>query len=259
MDEYQYGQAGRLIYEFIWNDFCDWYLEFSKLSLNAPVLVHVLDTALRLLHPFMPFVTEEIWQKLKEVASGEWRVTSFDYPALMLAPYPTADQSEIGNASQAQRQSTIDNMAVVQDAIRAIRNVRAEYSVEITKRIPALIGAGKYVAVFNEMREAIRMLAKVDDTLAIAETASPPDQAVTLALGDATVYLPLAGLVDLAAEKQRLSDELASHEQQINKSEALLNSDFGKRAPANVIEKERAKLADLQARREQVKVRLAGM
>ena len=99
------------------------------------------------------------------------------------------------------------------------------------------------------------MLAKVDDTLIIAEAVAAPEQAVTLALGEATVYLPLAGLIDLAAEKKRLSDELAAMETQMVKSDALLNSDFGKRAPTAVIDKERAKLADLQAKAAQVRER----
>ncbi len=255
MDDYQYGEAGRLIYDFIWNDFCDWYLEFSKLSLNAGVLVQTLDAALRLLHPFMPYITEEIWQKLKEAAGGERRVPSFEFPALMLAPYPKAAEAQIPNLP-----SPIAAMASVQDAIRAIRNVRSEYNVPQDRRIPAQISAGNRRDTFEAMRDAIAMLARVDaSALTIAESVPAPDQAVTLALGEATVYLPLAGLVDLAAEKKRLGDELAGIEAQISKSEALLASDFGKRAPAAVIEKEKAKLTDLQAKREQIQARLATM
>jgi valyl-tRNA synthetase len=258
MDDYQYGEAGKHIYDFIWSDFCDWYLEFSKLSLNAGVLVRTLDASLRLLHPFMPYITEEIWQKLKEVVNGQWSVgsvESFAYPALMLAPYPKAD-----DAALAQSQQPIANMAAVQDAIRAIRNVRSEYNVAQDKRIPATISAGAKRDTFEAMRDAIAMLARVDaNALAIAESVPAPAQAVTLALGEATVYLPLAGLVDLAAEKKRLGDELAGIEAQISKSDALLASDFGKRAPATVIEKEKAKLADLHAKREQIQARLATM
>jgi valyl-tRNA synthetase len=255
MDDYQYGEAGKHIYDFIWSDFCDWYLEFSKLSLNAGVLVQVLDASLRLLHPFMPFVTEEIWQKLKEAASSEFRVQSFEYPALMLAPYPKVDTSSIVH-----RQSSINEMAAVQDAIRAIRNVRSEYNVAQDKRIPAMISAGARRDTFEAMRDAIAMLARVDaSALTIAESVPAPEQAVTLALGEATVYLPLAGLVDLAAEKKRLGDELAGIEAQIAKSDALLASDFGKRAPPAVIEKEKAKLADLHAKRGQIQERLETM
>jgi valyl-tRNA synthetase len=300
MDEYQYNEVGRLIYDFIWSDFCDWYLEFSKLDLNPKVLVQVLDISLRLLHPFMPFVTEELWQKLKETtdpssSSGQarrqttkgessifHRPSSFDYPALMLAPYPVADESIITH-----RSSVIEQMAAVQEAIHAIRNARAEYNVEPNKRIPAIIvgnqppvqqeaegeegiqrilirpGAARHLA---QMRDAIAALAKLEDAAFviandITELAdrSVLDQAATYALGKFTVYLPLSGLVDLDAERKRLSDELVSLEGQIAKSENLLNSDFGKRAPANVIEKERAKLTDLRAKHAQVSERLKGM
>jgi valyl-tRNA synthetase len=255
MDDYQYGEAGKHIYDFVWSDFCDWYLEFSKLSLNAGLLVSTLDASLRMLHPFMPYVTEEIWQKLKEVQGSKAEVQSFSYPALMLAPFPKSDEFEIQNPK-----SKIQNMAVIQEAIRAIRNVRSEYNVAQDKRIPAMISAGAKRDTFEAMRDAIAMLARVDaGALTIAESVPAPEQAVTLALGEATVYLPLAGLVDLAAEKKRLSDELAGIEAQIGKSETLLASDFGKRAPAAVIEKEKAKLADLNAKRSQIQERLATM
>ena len=252
MDDYQYGEAGKVIYDFIWNDFCDWYVELSKLSLNAPLLVRTLDTALRLLHPFMPYVTEELWQKLKEVAAGaEFRVPSFDSAALILAPFPTADQSSIGTD-----QLSIDDMSVLQDVIRAIRNARSEYKVEPNKRVAALVQAGAHVARLNDNRTAIESLARVEN-LTIAETVPAPPQAMTYALGEITVYLPMAGLVDLEAEKKRLTDELAAIEGQIVKSEALLASDFAKRAPAQVIEKEKVKLAEALAKREQLKERLA--
>jgi valyl-tRNA synthetase len=254
MDDYQYGEAGKIIYDFIWNDFCDWYVELSKLSLNAGVLVRTLDTALRLLHPFMPYVTEELWQKLKEVAgTSEFRVPSFESAALILAPFPAADQTSIGNG-----QSSIDDMSALQDVIRAIRNARSEYKVESNKRIPVLVQAGSRAAMLNENRAAIESLARVEG-LTIAEALPAPEQSMTYALGEITVYLPMAGLVDLEAEKKRLADELAAIEGQITKSGALLASDFTKRAPAQVIEKEKAKLAEAQAKREQLKERLAAM
>ncbi|GIV84519.1 MAG: hypothetical protein KatS3mg052_1526 [Candidatus Roseilinea sp.] len=253
MDDYQYGEAGRLIYDFIWSDFCDWYLEFSKNRLNLDVLVQSLDVALRLLHPFMPFITEELWQKLKEAAAGRWSLPSFQYPALMLAPYPQPDELPVAD------DDALAGMALVQAAIHAIRNARAEYNVEQHRRIPAVISAGAHRAYFEAMRESIQALARVDDDLTIAERAPAPEQAVTLALGDVTVYLPLAGLVDLQAERRRLSDEMATLEAQIAKSEQLLAGDFSRRAPAAVVDKERAKLANLRARRDELRARLDGL
>jgi valyl-tRNA synthetase len=277
MDDYQYGEAGKLIYDYIWNDFCDWYLEFSKLSPSAKTierLIWSLDASLRLLHPFMPFVTEEIWQKLRDAVHGSTALQmlaqreqitlphGFGYPALMLLPYPRAE-FDLDDAPDAR--AAIQEMGVLQEVIRAIRNARAEYKVEQTKRIPAIVVSLHQHTMLDTMRPAIASLARVDEgALQIAHDLRhvhnlDKEQVVTYALGDATVYLPLAGLVDLAAEKQRLSDELASLEGQITRSDALLHSDFGQRAPAAVIEKEKAKLADLHAKRDQVRERLVGM
>jgi valyl-tRNA synthetase len=250
MDDYQYGEAGKIIYDFIWSDLCDWYVELSKLTLNATVLVRTLDTALRLLHPFMPYLTEELWQKLKEAAGEKSQLASFGSDALILAPFPVPAAFDAG---------ALDAMASVQGVIRAIRNTRAEYKVEPNKRIPALIQAGAQKEMLSGMRAAIQSLARVDESLQIAATLPAPAQAVTQALGEVTVYLPMAGLVDLDAEKKRLSDELVVVEAQIAKAEKLLASDFGARAPAQAIEKERARLSDAQAKREQLSARLAAL
>jgi valyl-tRNA synthetase len=250
-DDYQYGAAGQLIYDFIWSDVCDWYVELSKLALNARVLVTVLDTSLRLLHPFMPYVTEALWQKLKEVAGGALGGSSFDDAALMLAPYPIPMPA----ATAWERERA--QMGAVQDVIRAIRNARSEYKVEPNKRIPALIQGGTLTDALTAMRPAIQALARVDESLVIAPSVTVPEQARTVALGEATVYLPMAGLVDLVAEKKRLADELVQLDSQIDKIDKLLASDFGQRAPAQVIDKERARLAEAQAKREQIRERLA--
>jgi valyl-tRNA synthetase len=146
-------------------------------------------------------------------------------------------------------------MAALQNVIRAIRNARAEYKVEPNKRIPALVQGGSLARMLHDNRAAIELLARVSD-LTIAESLAAPAQAVTHALGEATVYLPMAGLVDLAAERQRLTDEQAALTAQIAKSEALLASDFVNRAPAAVIEKERARQADARAKLVQVEGRL---
>jgi valyl-tRNA synthetase len=245
MDDYQYGEAGKLIYDFVWSDLCDWYAELSKLSLNAPVLVRTLDTALRLLHPFMPYVTEELWQKLKETATGRINLPGFAHPSLMLAPFP--------NVTGQTDPSALADMNRLQDVIRAIRNARNEYKVDAFKRIPALISAGAHATMLHENRAAIESLARIDAAaLDIGPTREAPAQAVTCALGDITVYLPLAGMVDLEAERQRLRDELTALEAQIVKAEALLASDFAQRAPAKVIEKERARLSDAQAKRDEI-------
>jgi len=263
MDAYDYGQAGQLIYEFIWSDFCDWYLELSKLSMNPAVLVEVLDASLRLLHPFMPYLTEELWQKLKETAGAQFALPSFGYEALMLAPYPTGDKSDFSEKSDLLDLS-LAQMQIVQDVIRAIRNARAEYNVEPGKRIPAFVeGDPAALLSLEEMRAGVVSLARVDEASFVLvprekheEFAANFDKAMTYALGLVTVYLPMSGLVDMAAERKRLSDELAQIESAITRSETLLASDFVNKAPAAVIDKERAKQAELKVKREQLRERL---
>ncbi len=250
-ESHQYGEAGRQINDFLWSEYCDWYIEASKVRLYDPavdkeatqaVLLHVLERSLRLLHPFMPFVTEALWQALPgSVRQG---------PSLMMARWPEPDPTVLDTAAEEQ-------MGLLMELIRSIRNVRAEYDVTPGKRIPALIAAGDAVSLLEGQREVLCFLARLDpDALTIAPTLPPPSQAATVVVGDVVGYLPLAGLVDLEAERERLARELAETEAGIARSEALLQGEFAHRAPAAVVQRERDKLADLQAAREQLRARL---
>ncbi len=259
MDDYQYGEAGKLLYEFVWSDFCDWYIELSKLS-KSPETVATLawatDVILRLLHPFMPFVTEELWQHLKQVVPADMPgAPDLSWPALMLAPYPQADAM----TSDPDQAEALRVMPALQDVIRSIRNARAEHNVDVGRRIPVVISAGGLASAFEAQREAIVTLARADAAaLTIAEFApAPDDKAITYVLGEVTVYLPMSGLIDLDQERKRLASELAEVEKVIARSEGLLNGDFARRAPANLVDKERAKRAEANLKRDQIRERLA--
>jgi valyl-tRNA synthetase len=243
-DEYQFGEAGRVLYEFLWGEFADWYIEMAKRPLNESdagarqrtlsVLVHVLDRSLRLLHPFMPFVTEEIWQHLKKAAGDK------KWPeALIIAPWPTAGETDAAAEADA---------GMLMDAIRAIRNARAEQDVKPETRLAALIISENKAGVFETHRAEIAQLARLDaDALHIAPALKAiPDKAVSLVQAAATIYLPLAQLVDLQAERARLDRELADTQMHIARSEGLLSGDFATKAPGPVVQKERDKLAALQ-------------
>jgi valyl-tRNA synthetase len=256
MDAFQYGEAGRLAYEFFWSEFCDWYLEIAKIALyrgseaakarTRAVLSKVLDDALRLLHPFIPFVTEETWGYLKgAIGDASW-------PAgLIVAPWPTADQRD--EAAEA-------DMTLVMDIIRAIRNVRSEYNVPPSQAIAATISAGERHALIQAQAETICTLARVDPArLTIAAHQDAPAQSITLVTGAVSTYLPLAGLVDLAAERGRLAVELKETEGQITRSAQLLAGPFAQRAPANVVQRERDKQAELHARAARLRDRLADL
>jgi valyl-tRNA synthetase len=268
MDDYQYGEAGRIIYEYAWGDVCDWYLELSKLQ-STPQTIETLiwasDLMLRLLHPFMPYVTEELWQHLKEtvnlslenpaVAALALSIPDMSFAALMLAPYPRADM----DLTLPETASALREMPIIQDAIRSIRNARSEYKVALDKRIPALISAGNLTGTFNTQRRALITLARIDDdSLSISEIIPvPSEKCVTLVLGEVTCYLPLSGLVDLEQERLRLQAEIDELAKVINRSEGLLNGDFSRRAPAALVEKERSKLTDAITRRDQIQIRIA--
>ncbi len=254
IDEYQFGQAGVIVHEFLWGEFADWYIEYAKAPLteggeNAKtrtrqILVHVLDSALRLLHPFVPFVTEAVWQRLPR--------QSDDPSALIIARWPQPGAVD---------EAAIADFSHVMEIIRAIRNVRAEKNVPPGKRIPATIVGGGKADWLRAQRETFITLAKLEDTQfrLFADLPEKPQNAIPLVIGATEVYLPLEGLVDLSAEKERLTKELADLEKQIQKSESLLASDFASKAPAAVVEKERAKLAGLRESRGKVEERLKGM
>jgi len=249
IDAYQFGEAGRQIYDFLWGEFCDWYIEMSKLRLYGRdsrqrlmvkrVLVYALERTLRLLHPFMPFVTEALWQELPH--EGE---------SLMMAPWPepkeTDDEAE-------------EEMSPVMDGIRAIRNARAEYEVEPRQRIEAIIAAGERYDLLTSQRDILVSLARLNDgKLRLAHTlVKKPAKALTLVVGGLEIYLPLEGMVGLAAEQERLTKEVEALSAAIARSEGLLaNEDFTRKAPVHVVDREKEKLAANRERKAKLEERL---
>ena len=288
MDGYLFGEAGRQVYDFLWGDFADWYVEIAKVQLAAggdtaratlATLTTTLDYALRLLHPFIPFVTEETWQQLRRAALSSpspWEGTnqspslreglgeglaSSTWPAALIiadwpTPLPLGDTAPLP-LGEAGRGSPADDFETVRELIRRIRNARAEQGVEPARYIPAVIAAGERAAFIATQRPLLVALARLDDAqLTIAPTAEPPAQALTLALGPLTCYLPLAGMVDLAAERARLTKEAAELDKQIERLSGLLASPFAEKAPPAVVQKEREKLGGLQASRSEIAGRL---
>ncbi len=250
-DIYQYGEAGRQIDDFLWGEFADWYIEISKYPLyqgdddakrnTRRVLVGVLDTCLRLLHPFMPFVTEALWNYLP----------NHETP-LIVAAWPAADMRYLDDAAEADTQLLID-------LVRGIRNVRDEYQVEPSRKITALIAAGNHPGLFENYGYLFARLCNVA-ALQTLEAGSAPQQAATVTVSDVTVYLPLADFVDVAAECERLGKERDKLAEQIVRSQAqLANENFVSRARPDVVEKARAQLANLQASAEQIAERMAGL
>ncbi len=248
---YQYGEAGRQIYDFFWGEFADWYVEIAKLQLNeggdrafwtAYTLVRILDMSLRLLHPFTPFVTEELWGYLKQAClrkSTAFGPRSGWEEALIVARFPQPkaleDWEEPKSAS----------FALIQEIVRGIRNLRAEKKVSPAKRIPAVLACGDALNTLRSNAATIAHLAGLDlAAFTLAEKlAEKPQPAVSFVVAGVEIYLPLAGMVDTSEERARLEKELGEINAQIARLETLLSSSFAEKAPAPVVERERQKLA----------------
>jgi valyl-tRNA synthetase len=240
MTDFQFGEALRQIHDFVWGEFCDWYIEISKLRLKdkgnspLPVLVHVLDSSLRLLHPAMPFITEEIWQNLRPMLSGK------SAESIMIASYPTADPSAIDDDIEKQ-------MAIVIDIVRAIRNTRAELHVEPAKWIEAIIAASDLKPAIKAQAQAVEILARARPLTIIDTAQQRPDKAKTIVLNGAEVILPMAGMIDMDAERTRLQKEIAGCEGEIARlGGRLADEKFTSKAPSHVVEREREKLTALK-------------
>ena len=255
LEEFQLGEAQRAIYEFLWSEYADWYIEMAKIRLRndsaaspLPVLVHVLEQTMRLLHPFMPFVTEEVWQNLRSRLPESTGLAD----SIMISPYPKADVSLIDETVEAEMGLTIE-------VITAIRNARAELKVPPSKPVEAIIDAGARKQAIAGHVSIIETLAKASPVHVYGDgqTVPTPDQARIAVLGEVRVILPMAGLVDLDAERLRLEKEAQELAGLIHGLEQrLANPGFTGKAPAQVVEKERARLAEYQARSTGINERL---
>ena len=260
---FQYGEAGRQIYEFFWSDFADWYVEIAKGQLaeggacayaTAETLARVLDITLRLLHPFTPFVTEELWGHLRR-ALGDSPLAELteDWPeVLIIAGWPEAREAEGWETAK------IADFALLQEIVRSIRNLRAEKGVAPSRRIAATFAGGGKTSLLNEQAGVIAALAGLDDSQVEITSflKEKLEGTAALVVGPVEIYLPLAGIVDLEQERARLKKELAEAESQIARLEKLLASDFATKAPEAVVTKEREKLAAYKQTTEKIRAQL---
>ena len=255
MEEFQFGEAEQQIYDFVWSKLCDWYIEIAKIRLGPhptlsmagegfgeasplPFLVNTLEKSLRLLHPFMPFITEELWQSLKQRLPGEDQMPT----SIVIAPYPIADDKAIAPEAERVMDSVIE-------IIRSIRNVRAKYKVKPDKWIEAQVYAGELLPSLSAQANIIEILAKVRPLKMLGRREREPDKdkVLVLVLREAEVVLPLAGMMDRLAEEQRLLKECEETKARIAQLDARLRDNaFLSKAPSQVIDKEKQKLAMLE-------------
>lgn len=249
-DRFEFGEAGRNLYNFIWDDFCDWYIEMSKETLygdnpeakrmNQAVLVYVLDNIVRLLHPIMPFVTEEIFSKLPTTTGS-----------IVVASYP-----EVNEFSD---ESAAEGMEILKEVIRAVRNIRAEVNTPLSKAVTLLIQANDAkVQDFLTANQNYIMRFCNPDELVIATELAVPDMAMSQVITGATIYLPLANLINLTEEIARLEKELAKLDGEVKRVQGkLANERFVSKAPQAVVDQERAKEADYLEKQQAVAQRIA--
>ncbi len=251
-DIYQFGEAGSQILAFMWEEFAPFYLEISKHAMYSGtddektatqrVLVAVQDTCLRLLHPFMPFMTEEAW-----------RYIPHDGEALIIADWPNADEDLIDDEVESR-------MNLLLELVREVRNTRGEYKVNPGKRIKALARAGATAQDLAAHDYIFRRLCNVEELQLLAAEDPAPEDSASIVVSNVTLYLPLEGMLDLEAESQRLEGEATRLTQQIAKTQKMLGNDnFLSKAPEAIVQRERDRLADLESAYRQVAERLSSL
>jgi len=250
MDAYEFGETGRVLNNFIWDDLCDWYIEFAKLSLygsneqakkkTQSVLAYVLDHTMRMIHPFMPYISEEIWQHLphsgETVTLAEWPV----YRAEFEAP------------------EAVREMTLLMDMIRAVRNIRAEVNVPMSKKVELIVKPTDRMVEAN-ITNNLEFVERFCGTskLEVSIEAAAPNKAMTAIVTGAELYLPLAGLLDIDQEIARLQKEVEHLNKEVERvDKKLANQGFIAKAPASVIDEERAKQRDYSEKRDKVLARI---
>ncbi|MFJ8255886.1 valine--tRNA ligase [Peribacillus asahii] len=245
-DKYEFGEVGRALYNFIWDDFCDWYIEMAKLPLygedeaakktTRSILAYVLDNTMRLLHPFMPFITEEIWQNLPH--QGE---------SITVAAWPTVNPALTDT-------DAAEEMKLLVEIIRAVRNIRAEVNTPMSKKVNLILKAkdANISAILEKNASYIERFCN-PEALTIGVEVEEPAQAMTAVVTGVELILPLQGLINIDEEVKRLEKELDKLNKEVERVQKKLgNEGFVKKAPEKVIEEERAKEKDYVEKRDAV-------
>ena len=244
--QYRFDLFAQTIYDFTWNEFCDWYLELSKPILTSPestpemlrgtrhTLVTVLETLLRLLHPVMPFITEEIWQRIKPLTGKKG-------DSIMLEHYPQADEKACDNNAAAE-------LEWLKNIIVAIRTIRSEMNISPAKLAPVLLRKGSKADVDNcaQHQRLLFTLAKIESLTWLKHDETPP-QSASAFVGELEIFIPMAGLINKDEETARLKREIAKVEKDLTViSNKLNNPQFVDKAPAEVVAKEKLRAEELQ-------------
>ena len=258
MERYDLALAGQRAYDLIWNEFCDWYIEIVKGRLYGDdeedkqvaryVLVRVLKSVLTLLHPFMPFITEEIWSYLPQAEATEYNPHNF----IIRADWPVFSE-------QLTYPEETEKLEMAMSIIKAIRNIRAEAEAAPSKKLSAVIlSDGEREAVVKAGERYIKSLANITQITFIADKKDVPEETMSAVVDGAEVYIPLDELMDYSAELDRLTKEKKRLEGEVKRAAGKLNNQgFVSKAPAKVVEEEKAKKAMYEEMLAKVADRLA--
>jgi valyl-tRNA synthetase len=260
LDHYRFAEAARLLYEFAWNDFCDYYVEITKARFknNAQrpaaqrLLAHVLDSLLRLLHPMMPFLTEEVWQLLNEVAPLRGLTSpTRSAESIVIAPWPSINNAHIDSTIEEQFADFQSVLGAVRE-IRMAQNIPPRTPIEFRVRCPQ-----PTAALLEPMRPYFAQIAEATCT-ALGPTIASPERTVSKSLGDIEVHVDVSQFFDPAAERTRLTKEVGQLQGLQKSIEAkLANENFVTRAPAEVVQQQRDKLTEIAAQLESAAAALA--
>lgn len=263
-EAYQYGEAGKQIYEFLWSDFADWYVEASKGQLaqggdtaayTAFTLALVLDTSLRLLHPFTPYVTEALWGFLKQAALDRPYVYTPEEgwaDDLMIAKWPEPMEM------QGYEDEYLRGFGLLQDIARSIRNLRSEYKIEPHKKLKAVMVSAEMAELLEAQKAVMADFANLDlEALKVSAEAVDVEGLTALVVDRVEIFLELTSEADDEADRERLTKELQEAESHIKRLQGLLASPFAQKAPEHVVAAERAKLEDYKATAEKLRERLS--
>jgi valyl-tRNA synthetase len=257
IEHYRFDHAAQAIYSFIWDEYCDWYLELSKPVLNNPAsteqalrgtrrtLVRTLETTLRLAHPIMPFITEELWQRIAPLAGVK-------ADTIMLQPYPQAVDAEID-------QDAVDEMRWVMGLILGVRKIRSGMNIDPRKALPVMLQGGSDTdeARWHNNEHYLKTVGRIESITWLAANDTAPESATEL-VGQMKILIPMAGLIDKDAELERLNKELQKKQvERASVTSKLGNKNFVERAPAAVVDKVKAQLAELETTCRQLEEQLA--
>jgi valyl-tRNA synthetase len=256
LEKYAFHEAVQSLYHFFWDDFCDWYIELTKAEITAEEdtparnaarsrILTVLETALRLLHPFMPYITEELWQRLPGVDESLLHPAyRHALPTVMLGNYPQGESNLIDENAETEMQAVID-------LISRVRNIRSEMNIKPSERVLLLISAPDEASrqIFEASRDQIARLARASEINVGEQSIAPRASARAVLARGAEVAIPLEGLIDFAQERERLSKEQTKLQSESEKLEKQLsNKQFVERAPAEKVEELRQRVADIAQR-----------